>query len=116
MLSQLRNTQGRRPVRVASAGGSRPSSADSSNPYDVSQSYVTEQQLRSKFSDYDAQGSGYMTRKQLIDFYKATNMFGADEDDDSVKRYLAGLCGDSFRNDMITFDDFAKVALKLAQR
>lgn len=109
--------------RIPKAPGSRPGSADSvvSGPnsapsYDVSHSIITEQQLRNKFQEYDVTQSGTISLAQLISFYKSGSAYGDDESDDRVLRYLDH-CGVRIRSsEGVSFDDFAKVALRLAQR
>lgn len=108
------------PKAPSSLGGaaSRPSSADSVGgaPYDVSHSIVTDAQLRAKFMEYDAKDRGFITVPQLIHFYRSNSAFGDDEDEAKILKYF-DYCGLRVRSsEGVSFDDFAKVALKLAQR
>ena len=124
MIGQLRPPSGhqganRKIPRAPSSQGaaSRPSSADSvTGNYDVSQSIVSEQQLRAKFAEYDTSYSGSMSLAQLIQFYRSSSMFGDEEDEGRVLKFFeaAGIKVQSTTG--VTFDEFAKVALKLAAR
>lgn len=124
MIGQLRPPSGhhanRKVPRAPSSQGaaSRPSSADSvTGPnYDVSQSIVSEMQLRAKFAEYENAQSGLMTLAQLIHFYRAGSMFGDDDDEARVLRFFETLGIRVQCTNGITFDEFAKVALKLAAR
>lgn len=99
---------------------SRPSSADSvtgaSGGYDVSHSIVTDTQLRNKFNEYDIKGRGSITVPQLIQFYRANSPFGDDDDEVKILKYFE-YCGIKVRSsEGVSFDEFARLALKLAQR
>ena len=56
-----------------------------------------------------------MTKEQMVLFYRQTSLFGADESENSILRFLARYCP-GLADNMITFDEFASVSLKLAQR
>lgn len=99
-----------------SGAASRPSSADSVGGYDVSHSIVTDVQLRSKFHEYDTKHRGLITVPQLIHFYRANSPFGDDEDEARILKYF-DYCGIRVRSsEGVSFDDFARLALRLAQR
>ncbi|CUE77946.1 Hypothetical protein, putative [Bodo saltans] len=130
LLSQLRPPTGaQRPGSGYSAGpripkapssmsgaASRPSSADSVGGYDVSHSIVTDSQLRTKFHEYDTKHRGLITVPQLIHFYRANSPFGDDEDEARILKYF-DYCGIRVRSsEGVSFDDFARLALRLAQR
>jgi Ca2+-binding EF-hand superfamily protein len=83
--------------------------------YDVSQSLVTEAQLRSKFRELDTKGVGYITKAQTIQFYRKMSLFGAEESDAQIVRFLQKFCP-HLNDDLVTFDEFTQVSLKLAQQ
>jgi hypothetical protein len=112
------NTGPRIPKAPSSMSGaaSRPSSADSVGGYDVSHSIVTDSQLRTKFHEYDIKKRGLITVPQLIHFYRANSPFGDDEDETRILKYF-DYCGIRVRSsEGVSFDDFARLALRLAQR
>jgi Ca2+-binding EF-hand superfamily protein len=84
--------------------------------YDVSQSIVSETQLRAKFNEFDTKGTGVMSLAQLTQFYRAGSMFGEDDDEGRVLRFFETLGIRVHSASGVTFDEFAKVALKLAAR
>lgn len=70
--------------------------------------------LRAKFAEYDASGTGYITRDQLKQFYLSFDNFGLIEDERSVNKFLSKYARGSGR--LVSFDDFAQLTLHLAQR
>jgi Ca2+-binding EF-hand superfamily protein len=78
--------------------------------------------LRAKFEAYDVHRQGFISRSQLINFYRTHNSFAFDATDDDVMRALTADLAPLHRNffdaaaeQEVSFDCFCAVALKLAK-
>jgi hypothetical protein len=73
-----------------------------------------ESMLQAKFDGYDTHRRGYISRSQLIHFYRTHNSFAYDATDDDVMEALAELAR-NFDTEHVSFDCFCAIALKLAK-
>jgi hypothetical protein len=98
---------------------SRPSSAESSasiipTSAGLGKFCVTNEELRERFHAYDVLETGFMTKAQLLHFYRSTYSFASDSSEDSIVAEL-GRVVKGLEADQVTFDDFCRVALRLAK-
>ena len=105
------------PAGLPLSSTSRPSSAESgamSTASGPGRLAVTTEELQERFAEYDVLESGFMTSQQLLDFYRSSYSFASDESEDSILQTLSGMCK-GLSEDRVTFDDFCRVALRLAK-
>ena len=130
--SAAANGGGISPV-VAAIGFSRPASGDSNNNNnnnsakgylgvsftsfpEHSNPLFNDALLRAKFDAYDNARRGYITRSQLMHFYRTHNSFAYDATDDDVMDALVDLTkGSRYDTEHVSFDCFCAIALKLAK-
>eukprot|EP01012_Entosiphon_sulcatum_P026464 TRINITY_DN31925_c0_g1_i1.p1 TRINITY_DN31925_c0_g1~~TRINITY_DN31925_c0_g1_i1.p1 ORF type:complete len:319 (+),score=87.03 TRINITY_DN31925_c0_g1_i1:82-1038(+) len=81
---------------------------------DMCDSAVDEDSLRAKFDYLDVDGNGWVSKKEFKRFYASFDFAGVAEGDEEIEGILKkyNLLGD----DRLSFDEFAILMLKLAQR
>eukprot|EP00998_Keelungia_sp_KM082_P011821 NODE_810_length_1627_cov_220.578667_g800_i0.p1 GENE.NODE_810_length_1627_cov_220.578667_g800_i0~~NODE_810_length_1627_cov_220.578667_g800_i0.p1 ORF type:complete len:507 (-),score=136.86 NODE_810_length_1627_cov_220.578667_g800_i0:30-1550(-) len=86
---------------------------DNATKRDVSGALVSENQLRAEFNKFDKDGNGYLSKDEFCKIYKAYDPFAADVAEDQVRAMLAQYR--MLSDDVITYEEFAIIMLKLAQ-
>jgi len=81
---------------------------------DVSDVPITDDELRVQFDRIDQNGNGWIDKKEFTVFYRELESFGMEESDEELADLLSRykMLGD----DRLSFDEFAIIMLKLAQR
>lgn len=80
----------------------------------VGQLPVTDEQLRLKFSELDAEGAGTLPREEFIQFYRGLQGFGVPHTEREVARVMGKYLAAG--NTRVTYDEFCLVMLNFAAR
>eukprot|EP01012_Entosiphon_sulcatum_P023717 TRINITY_DN28823_c0_g1_i1.p1 TRINITY_DN28823_c0_g1~~TRINITY_DN28823_c0_g1_i1.p1 ORF type:complete len:372 (-),score=54.88 TRINITY_DN28823_c0_g1_i1:79-1194(-) len=83
-------------------------------PADITNSLITEAQLRAEFQRYDVDGTGLLDQSEFTEAYKAFEDFGLAVTDADVKALLSRIR--THQEGAINFDEFCILMLRLAQR
>lgn len=73
----------------AGRGADKDSRSDSVPVADVSGVMITNEQLRSKFNEFDIHRQGFISRRDLKNCYKAFDTFGLEESESSIDSVLS---------------------------
>uniref|UniRef100_A0A7S4CYT2 EF-hand domain-containing protein n=1 Tax=Eutreptiella gymnastica TaxID=73025 RepID=A0A7S4CYT2_9EUGL len=81
---------------------------------DISGSAITDDQLWDLFEYYDVNKNGYLSKKEFAKIYRSLENFGLPPSGDEISRLLNefNVLGD----DKLSFEEFAIVMLRIAQR
>eukprot|EP00756_Hemistasia_phaeocysticola_P039573 Hpha_TRINITY_DN16822_c0_g22::TRINITY_DN16822_c0_g22_i1::g.149854::m.149854 len=81
---------------------------------DVSDVPITDDELKEQFEKIDQNGNGWIDKGEFVQFYRELESYGVEETEEELAEILAryNMLGDN----RLSFDEFAIIMLKLAQR
>lgn len=82
--------------------------------HDVSTALIEEDELQQLFETFTVDGAGRISKAEFKEFYLSMDSYGLDEDDKKVEEWIN--YARASEEDTLTFDEFAILMLKIAQR